>query len=223
MGNRKLDLVLVNPGNRTQVFQSLAADLAAIEPPIWAALIATFIRARGFAVNIVDAEGEGLSFDETVTRIIDMDPVLTAVVVYGHQPSASTQNMPAAGKLCAHLKERAPNLKTILVGGHVAALPERTLREEDVDFTCDGEGPYTILQLLRALRDKETDFAKVGGLWYRDGDTILHSGPGPLVKELDVEMPGMAWDLLPMQKYRAVALSAAVFVVSRLPLRPARS
>jgi radical SAM superfamily enzyme YgiQ (UPF0313 family) len=202
-GTRKLDLVLVNPGNRSQVFQSLASDLAAIEPPIWAALIATFIRARGFAVEIVDAEGEGLSFDDTATRIIDMDPILTAVIVYGHQPSASTQNMPAAGKLCAQLKERAPNLKTILVGGHVAALPERTLREENVDFTCDGEGPYTLLQLLQALRDKETDFAKVGGLLFRNGDEIVRSGPGPLVKDLDVEMPGMAWDLLPMQKYRA--------------------
>jgi anaerobic magnesium-protoporphyrin IX monomethyl ester cyclase len=201
--NRKLDLVLVNPGNRSQVFQSLASDLAAIEPPIWAALIATFIRARGFAVQIVDAEAEGLSFHETATRIIDMDPILTAVIVYGHQPSASTQNMPAAGKLCAQLKERAPNLKTILVGGHVAALPECTLREENVDFTCDGEGTYTILQLLQALRDEETDFAKVGGLLYRNGDKILHSGPGSLVKDLDVEMPGMAWDLLPMQKYRA--------------------
>ena len=200
---RKLDLVLVNPGNRSQVFQSLAADLAAIEPPIWAALIATFIRARGFAVQIVDAEGEGLSSHETATRIIDMDPILTAVIVYGHQPSASTQNMPAAGKLCAQLKERAPNLKTILVGGHVAALPERTLREENVDFTCDGEGPYTLLQLLQALRDKETDFTKVGGLVYRNGDRIGHAGASPLVKDLDLEMPGMAWDLLPMHKYRA--------------------
>jgi anaerobic magnesium-protoporphyrin IX monomethyl ester cyclase len=201
--SRKLDLVLVNPGNRSQVFQSLASDLAAIEPPIWAALIATFIRARGFAVEIVDAEGEELSFYETATRIIDMDPALTAVIVYGHQPSASTQNMPAAGKLCADLKKRAPNLKTILVGGHVAALPEQTLREENVDFTCDGEGPYTILHLLQALRDRETDFTKVGGLVYRNGDRIVHAGAGPLVKDLDLEMPGMAWDLLPMQKYRA--------------------
>ena len=96
MANRKLDLVLVNPGNRSQVFQSLASNLAAIEPPVWTGLIATFIRARGFAVQIVDAEGERLSFHETAQRIIDMDPTLTAVIVYGHQPSASTQNMPGA-------------------------------------------------------------------------------------------------------------------------------
>jgi anaerobic magnesium-protoporphyrin IX monomethyl ester cyclase len=203
VGNRKLDLVLVNPGNRRQVFQSLASDLAAIEPPIWAGLIATFIRARGFAVQIVDAEGEGLSSRETANRIIDMDPTLTAVVVYGHQPSASTQNMPAAGELCTILKESAPHLKTILVGGHVAALPERTLLEENVDFTCDGEGPHTILQLLQALTNKEMDLSKVGGLLYRNGGTIAHSGPAPLVKELDLEMPGIAWDLLPMKNYRA--------------------
>jgi radical SAM superfamily enzyme YgiQ (UPF0313 family) len=203
MARRKLDLVLVNPGNRTQVFQSLASDLAAMEPPIWAALIATFIRTRGFAVEIVDAEGEELTFAETAERIIDMDPTLTAVIVYGHQPSASTQNMPAAGKLCAMLKEREPNLKTILVGGHVAALPERTLDEESVDFTCDGEGPYTLLQLLQSLKSKDPDLGKVGGLVYRSGDKIAHSGPAPLVKDLDREMPGLAWDLLPMQKYRA--------------------
>ena len=29
------------------------------------------------------------------------------------------------------------------------------------------------------------------------------SPPAPLLKELDSEMPGMAWDLLPMEKYRA--------------------
>lgn len=203
MTNRKLDLVLINPGNRKQVFQSLATDLAAIEPPVWAGLIATFIRSHGFAVQIVDAEGEGLSFHETARRVIDIDPTLTAVIVYGHQPSASTQNMPAAGELCKLLKERAPNLKTILVGGHVAALPERTLLEESVDFTCDGEGPHTLLQLLHALTNKETDLGKVRGLLYRNGEGIVRSGPAPLVKDLDVEMPGIAWDLLPMQNYRA--------------------
>lgn len=203
MANRRLDLVLVNPGNRSQVFQSLASDLAAKEPPIWVGLMATFIRARGFAVEILDAEGEDLNFNDTVNRIIDMAPILTAVVVYGHQPSASTQNMPAAGRLCTMLKEHAPNLKTILIGGHVAALPEQTLRDENVDFTCDGEGPYTLLQLLQALNNHERDFGKIGGLVYRNGDAISHSGPAPLVKDLDLEMPGLAWDLLPMQKYRA--------------------
>ncbi len=82
----RLDLVLVNPGNRTQAYQSLAGSLAAIEPPIWAGLMATFARKQGLSVQILDANAEGLGPRETAERVADMNPVLAAVVVYGHQP-----------------------------------------------------------------------------------------------------------------------------------------
>jgi radical SAM superfamily enzyme YgiQ (UPF0313 family) len=57
--------------------------------------------------------------------------------------------------------------------------------------------------LLQALNAQESDLGKVGGLVYRNGDQIARSRPAPLVKDLDQEMAGLAWDLLPMQKYRA--------------------
>ena len=41
-------VVVVHPGSRTQVYQSLGNGLAAVEPPVWAGLIATFLRRRGF-------------------------------------------------------------------------------------------------------------------------------------------------------------------------------
>ncbi|MDP6632775.1 MAG: radical SAM protein, partial [Dehalococcoidales bacterium] len=201
--NQQLDLLLVNPGSRMQIYQSLGLNLAAIEPPVWAGLIATFIRNRGYSVQILDAEAEELSPKETAERVLEMAPWLTAVVVYGQQPSASTQNMSASSAICTVIKQIAPHQKTVLVGGHVAALPERTLREEDTDFVCGGEGPYTILELLQALRLSETDYSKVRGLWYRDGQAIKFNSPAPLVKDLDRGIPEMAWDLLPMGKYRA--------------------
>ena len=199
----RLDLVLVNPGKRTQIYQSLGATLAAIQPPTWVGLIATFIRNRGFSVRVIDTYAEDLSPVETAERVAEMDPVLTAVVAYGHNPSASTQVMPSAGAICTAVKERSPDLKTLLVGGHVAALPECTLREEDADFVCGGEGPYTIMELLQALKSDRPDFSKVRGLWYWDGEIIRENPPAPLVRDLDREMPGIAWDLLPMEKYRA--------------------
>ena len=200
----QLDLVLVNPGNRRQVYQSLASRLAAIEPPVWAGLIATCVRDRGFSVQVVDAEAVDWTAEEAAKRIVEMAPALVAVVVYGHQPSASTQIMPAAGALCDRLKQLAPELKVLLVGGHVAALPERTLREERADFVCGGEGPYTILELLGALKaGRLEDYRKVRGLWYWEDGGIKTNPTAPLVKSLDVEMAGVAWDLLPMEKYRA--------------------
>ncbi len=199
----QIDLILVNPGGSSRVYQSLAERLTAVEPPVWVGLMATFIRQRGFSVSVLDADAENLGPAEAAERITELKPLLTAVVVYGHQPSASTQNMPAASAICTELKQRAPQIQTLLVGGHVAALPERTIREADVDFVCGGEGPYTILELLQALKSALPDFAKVRGLFYRDGDEIRATPPAPLVQDLDREMPGMAWDLLPVERYRA--------------------
>ncbi|MBM4079348.1 MAG: B12-binding domain-containing radical SAM protein, partial [Planctomycetes bacterium] len=81
---RRVDLLLISPGSRTRAYQSLAATLAAIEPPVWAGLMATFIRRRGFSVRVLDANAEDLTPDETAERIAEMSPLLTAVVVYGH-------------------------------------------------------------------------------------------------------------------------------------------
>ncbi len=200
---QQIDLLLVNPGNRKQVYQKLGAELSAVEPPIWAGLLATFVRNRGCRVMILDADAEGLAPADTAKLVAEIDPVLTAVVVYGQNPSASTMVLPAASAICEEIKEIAPKQKLLLGGGHVAALPEQTLREEKADFVCDGEGPYTILELLRAIKSNNGGLQKVRGLVYWEGDRIVHTSPAPLVTDLDLEMPSIAWDLLPMDKYRA--------------------
>ena len=53
---------------------------------------------------VLDANAENLTSEETARRITDLDPLLAAVVVYGHQPSASTRSMPAAGAICSAIK-----------------------------------------------------------------------------------------------------------------------
>src|SRR5438876_1018201 len=146
-GTRKLDLVLINPSSRTQVYQSLGTKLAAIENPVWAGLMATFCRRRGLSVEIIDAEAEELVAEEVAERVEELKPVLAAVVVYGHQPSASTQIMTASGQVCSAIKQQSRDQPVLLVGGHVAALPERTLREEDADFVAAGEGLHTLVDL----------------------------------------------------------------------------
>ncbi len=182
----QLDLLLINPGNAKQTYQSLGNNLSAIEPPVWAGLIATFMLKRGFSVNILDAHAEGYGPEQIAEIVKKLNPTLSVVVVYGHQPSASTQNMPAAGAICAAIKITSPDSKTILLGGHVAALPERTLREEKTDFVCDGEGPYTVLDLVEALKagGAVQDLAKVRGLWFWDGENIRFGKPSTLVMNL---------------------------------------
>lgn len=202
MGSR-LDVVLINPGAQQQVYQGLSSDgLTAIEPPVWVGLLATFARNHGLSVQIVDAEAEGFDPDAVGRRVAELDPRIAMVVAFGSQPSASTQKMTAAGLSCGAIRQHAPGTRTMLGGVHVSALPERTLAEEPVDFVCEGEGPYTLLHLVEALKG-ERELVSVPGLWYREGGEVHHNAPAQLIQDLDAELPGVAWDLLPMARYRA--------------------
>src|SRR5882762_4913027 len=97
MGKVKPDVVLINPRSRSQVYQGLGTELAAIENPVWAGLMATFVRQQGLSAEIIDAEADEFTPAEVALRVVELEPLLSVVVVYGHQPSASTQIMPAAG------------------------------------------------------------------------------------------------------------------------------
>ena len=204
------DLVLVNPGSRARIYQSLGRRLTAVENPVWAGLIATFVRTRGFSVEIVDAEADELSPEQAADRVRILSPTLAAIVVYGHQPSASTQNMTGASAIAAAIKAVDPKRPLLLVGGHVASLPERTLAEEACDFVSIDEGLHTITDLLAALKaGGDPDLSRVSGLAYRASSAPAGAGrvicnpAAPLVKDLDAEIGGVAWDLLPMARYRA--------------------
>ncbi|HJT31773.1 MAG TPA: radical SAM protein [Pirellulales bacterium] len=198
-----LDLVLINPASRIQVYQSLAVSLTAVENPVWAGLMAEFARRQGLSVELIDAEALELSAEQVAEQVAALDATLAVVVVYGHQPSASTQIMPAAGRVCRAIKELNAEQAVLLVGGHVSALPEQTLREEDADYVAYGEGLWTIVELAHALKSSAPDLRRVRGLWYRDEGKLRSTSAAPLVADLDAVLPGQAWDLLPMSRYRA--------------------
>lgn len=206
MTKPSVDLVLINPSSRKRIYQSLGGSLAAVESPVWVGLMSAFVRNKGFSTAIIDAEAEELSPSEIAQRVEELNPVLTAVVVYGHQPSASTQNMTGASAAATAVKSMNPDRRLLMLGGHVAALPKETLNMERVDYTCGGEGLHTLTTLIEAIRGgRAEDLEKVPDLWYweKSGKARFSAVNAPLVKNLDEEMPMMAWDQLPMDRYRA--------------------
>lgn len=201
-----VDLLLINPGGRDKIYQDLGSDLAAFEPPLWCRLIAGYARDRGCSVAILDSEAEGCGPPAIAERVAALQPRLVTLVVFGHQPSASTQQMTGAHEAAAAIKARMPAQPILVVGGHVAALPEQTLREEPVDFACNGEGPATAVQLIAHLKaDNPPDaLASIEGLVWRDAAGAIRNNPSaPLIRDLDRDLHGQVWDLLPMDKYRA--------------------
>ena len=200
-----VDVLFINPGDRKETYQGLGDDFAAIEPPVFAGLFATYLRKKGCHVGIYDVPAMQVSAADAVKTVLEeFEAKLIVLVVYGLQPSASTQNMTAAGNIAQKIKESNPGAKIMMTGTHPAALPYETMKSEAIDFVVDLEGPVTIYKTLMSLKNNGSQFFDIPSLWWKDQDKIIKPKfAQPLVKDLDNEMPGIAWDLLPMEKYRA--------------------
>lgn len=201
---KKPHIILINAGDTQTIYQSLSQQFSAIEPPSLAALFATYLRNNACSVQIIDAPAENLSPTKVAESIAKASmPTLIVLVVYGFQPSASTQNMPAAGAIVSAIKNLSRDYKIMMTGTHPAALPLQTMQEEETDFVCDREGPQTILQTAQALMKKTPCFNTIKSLWYRQDKEIIGNEAEKLLDDLDAAMPHGAWDLLPMDRYRA--------------------
>ncbi len=191
-----LDLLLINPSSRARTYGELAASLAGIEPPFWAGLLASFVRQQGFTVQIIDADALGLSPTETAQQAKDLGGArLTMIIVQGANPSASsTPKMPATRALLHELKALMPEKQVALAGIHPSALPENTLWEEECDFVVQGEPFYPTLVFLDTRDPFQADF------WIKTPRAVVSGQPGEPLKVQDY--PDVAWDLLPMDRYR---------------------
>jgi radical SAM superfamily enzyme YgiQ (UPF0313 family) len=190
----KVDILFVNPGNRASQFGKLS-DYATVAQPLGIALLASFVRNQGFSAKIIDAEVENWRPDRTVEEILKYDPLLVGLTAF-------TTKMTATGEILDLLKRRAPEIKTVLGGHHTSAVPERTLNEERVDFVIKGEGYYPILNLLKLLKENpDAEDFPIKGVWYKRDGKIISNPSADLINLNELPLP--AWDLLPMDKYRA--------------------
>lgn len=100
---------------------------------------------------------------------------------------------------CARICKEASSAAVIMVGPHVSALPEETLRSADgaVDVVCIGEYDYTVLDVVRRFHDLKS----VKGIGYMgdNGHPIVNEAR-PLVEDLD-SLPFPAWHHLDLMKY----------------------
>ena len=190
-----MDILFVHSNSSKMTFQSLI-EYAAIEPPIWAALLANSMRNLGTSVDILDCEALQLTTEQSYNHIKQINPTLVCFVQFGQHPSASAQSMQGTHEL---LEVMDFEFKTILVGLYPSALPRKTLEDEKCDFVCEGEGVDTLLGLFQS---DLVNVSKVPRLWYRDGDEIKFTHMTSIIGNLEQGLPGMAWDLLPMEKYR---------------------
>jgi anaerobic magnesium-protoporphyrin IX monomethyl ester cyclase len=194
------DVIFINPGNSTAIYQDLATDFTAIEPPTWSLLLAQSVRAIGFSPEILDVNAECLSIGEAVGRVKEGRHRLICFVVYGQNPNSGTVNMGGAVLLAEAIKEAGVVAPICVVGSHVSALPRQTLETEHAfDFVFCNEGVYALRNILSLSQITPSTLSEINGIAYREADRIVLTKPEKIVPQerMDIDLPGYAWDLLP--------------------------
>ena len=197
-----IDALFINPGNAQQIYQDLAKDYAAIEPPTWALLLANSCRSVGYSVGLIDVNAEQLLFHEVLERIKSLKPRLICFVIYGQNVNAGTVGMSGAVALANFLKEEHTNYPIAFLGSHVQALPIKTLKEEHaIDFLFTNEGVYALRNILALKIINPQTISTIKGICYRSGENVIMTPPEALVPNdrMDIDLPGYAWDLLPQK------------------------
>ena len=198
-----IDVLFITPGNSTGVYQALANDYAAIEPPTWALLLAEACRSKGYKVGLIDANAEQLNGDQVVNRINEYNPRLICFVVYGQNVNAGTVSMSGAVYLSEFIKKEGISIPIAYLGSYIQAVPVKTLNDElSIDFGFTNEGVYALLNTLAEDKIDINNLGHIKGLvWRQNGIPKINPTEKVVPNDkMDIDLPGYAWDLLPMKE-----------------------
>ena len=201
------DILFIHPNSSKKIYQDLSKDHSAIEPPIWAGMLNNACLKAGHRSEILDCEVLRLSYEKSVQKIDEINPRIACFVVYGQQPSASSQNMEGAVETSKLLKKLCPEIKILFIGGHVAALPYETLNEEEsIDIVACNEGVIAVLNILNLEKIKDENLKKIKGIFFRNKEGIIEKNlPEAIISKKDLQnsLPGVSWHALPdLKNYR---------------------
>src|SRR5262249_56760677 len=94
---------------------------------------------------------------------------------------------------------------TTIVGGADATDHPATYLDRGADVVVAGEGEVTLVELLDTLTGAgRGDLQTIDGLWLRGADgRVTRTRPRAIIRGLD-ELPFPAWDLVDVDRYRAI-------------------
>ena len=90
---------------------------------------------------------------------------------------------------------------TVIVSSSDATDRFEMYLDAGADFVLLGEAEITLLKLVEAIQNNETNFFNIEGLAFPNNDTIVKTAKRNVMKDLD-ELPFPAWDIIDLDPYR---------------------
>lgn len=146
--------------------------------PIWLAYATGALEKEGHCVKLIDAPAEKLSLDAVLALARDFKPQLAVL-------DTSTPSIYSDINVAKEIKRETPGCFIALVGTHVSALPEETLRIDTcIDAVAIGEYDFTLKELASVILSRG-DLKGVQGLCFRNNGEVIRNANRAYIKNLD--------------------------------------
>jgi len=178
------------------------------EPPIAHLWLSAVLEKHGIFTDIYDAYTVGAN-TETILDYIEMtQPDMIGFSVF-------TVAVFDVLYIVKKIKQRLPDIPIIVGGNHTSVSVEDLIQTPEVDFACIGEGEFTLIELIQALKEKKS-LNDIKGLVYRDGDEIKVNPIRELRTDMD-NVPHLAyhkvihnnyypwWDIINDKKHKFIS------------------
>jgi len=154
------------------------------------------------AATLLDQAGYDVIWDDAIAEMKDYDVWLRDLEK--HSPDivmieTKTPVVKSHWKIIGDVKRVLPDVRTILVGDHVTALPAESMERSEVDHVlCGGDFDFLLLDLVEYLDGKRKHLEP--GIWSRNDTGIQNTGPFQLRHKLD-SLPFVNRDLTKWRLY----------------------
>lgn len=163
-------------------------------PSLGIGSIAAVLEKEGCKVKIIDSQIMGYQIEDVINETIDFMPDLIGI-------SAMTPTVESAYTLARFLKQKFSHIPIMLGGAHATCFPDEPLNiAKEIDIVVIGEGEYTVLDIVRRLKNGGS-FDGVEGIYYRDKDGSIIKNPFRHSNVDLEELPFPARHLFPILQY----------------------
>jgi anaerobic magnesium-protoporphyrin IX monomethyl ester cyclase len=165
-----------------------------LPPPYGLLQLAGYLESRvaDAEIEVLDCQAMSLNWNGLAKRIESFNPDIVA------SSGFATCNVYVTARALETAKELKPDALTLTGGQHFTAMAQESLEAyPEIDVIVRGEGEETLVELVRAVREK-SDFSRIKGISFRHRQKIRHNPPRPLIEDLN-QLPFPAYHFV--EKY----------------------
>jgi anaerobic magnesium-protoporphyrin IX monomethyl ester cyclase len=166
--------------------------------PDWLLTAVAVLEQSGFSVDFLDGSALNLERQEVLSALERSRPEL--VVLHTTTPSIDSDL-----DYAVLAKDLLPHCRTVVVGPHVTAEPEDTLKRANrtLDAVVRGEHDYTLPELAQLAGSgwNSSGLSEILGIsYYDDEKEVVHTDPRPYLEVNELPFP--SWRHIDPRRYR---------------------